>query len=210
MAQYTTTYTTLVALVEDYVEDDSAELSGAIQGAINRAEERILRDLDLVYFNRYASGTTSAGVPTFTKSFTDSHVHTICLTATKTFLQRRTRDFVDAYGGTGAPIYFYEDQTTVRFAPTPDTTYDYQVSYINRPTPLSASNTTNWLTTNAADALLWATLVEAESFLIAPERVQEYEMKYQQMMGPLRGLWRHVMQTAYEPVNPTPTPTQTR
>lgn len=210
MAQYQTTYSSLVDLMTDYVEDDSAEFSSAVQGIVNRAEERIIRDLDLSIFNATASGSTSSGVGSFTKTFSDTHVHAIFFTAAKEHAERRTREFVKNYGGTGRPLYFYEDRTTILWAPVPDATYTYEMTYVVRPNPLSASTQTNWLTTNVGDALLWASLVEAEAFLLAPERVAEFEQKYQQMLGPIRALWRPVMQTQYEPINPTPTPQQTR
>lgn len=51
MAQFTTTYAGLVSLLQTYVEDTSTEYASAVQGCINRAEERILRDLDLAIWN---------------------------------------------------------------------------------------------------------------------------------------------------------------
>jgi hypothetical protein len=80
-----------------------------------------------------------------------------------------------------------------------------------RPIPLSASNTTNWLTANAADALLYASLIESESFLISPERVSEFTGRYASLVGPLRAFWRQESQQSdYDPLEPTPQPHQTR
>lgn len=210
MAQWTTTYSNLAALLEDYVEDDSAEFQGALQGVINRAEERILRDLDLSIWNTTQSSTTSDGVGDLVKAFSGAPVVHIFFDDAYEFAERRSLAFIRAYGGEGRPRYFYEDATRIYWAPTPDNGYTYKITYFARPTALSGSNQTNWLTEYAADLLLWASLVEAESFLIAPERVQEFEAKYIQMLGPVRAFWREQMGQTYEPIAPTPVPTQTR
>ena len=124
--------------------------------------------------------------------------------------ERRSYDYVKAYGGSGQPLYFYEDTDLIYWAPVPDSGYSANIRQMYRPSPLSASNTTNWLSTYAADLLLWASLVECEAFLIAPERVAEFEGKYAAALGPFRGTWRDAQTRTYEPVEPTPEPQRTR
>lgn len=210
MSQWTTTYAGLVSLLEDYVEDTSTEYVSAVQGCINRAEERCLRDLDLAIFNSATSTTTSNGVATTAKAVTQSPVHNIYIASLARHVERRSREYIQSYGGSGSPVYFYDDTSLIYWAPVPDAAYTVVLTQMVRPSALTVSNTTNWLTENAADLLLWASLVESEAFLIAPERVQEFEGKYASCLGPLRAQWRESMQTGYEPVNPTPTPQQTR
>lgn len=210
MAQWTTTYTGLLALVEDYVEDNSTEFTSAVQGCVNRAEERILRDLDLAIWNTTTTAATASSESSFVKSFDGAPVNEIWFSGAGEHAERRSLAFVRAFGSTGRPRYFYEDATRIYWAPIPDAAYDYDITYYNRPSPLSGSNQSNWIALNVADLLLWATLVESEAFLLAPERVQEFEGKYQQMLGPARAFWREQMQLTYEPVNPTPQPIQTR
>ena len=210
MAQWTTTYGALVDLLKVYVEDDSAEYQLAVTGCINRAEERILRDLDLSVFNVATSTTTSTSGATTSKPSQESPVHNILLTASGTHAERRSRDYVQAHGGSGRPLYFYDDQTLIYWAPVPDAAYAIDVMQIIRPQPLSESFAENWISRNAADLLLWASLIESESFLIAPERISEFDAKYASCLGPMRAAWRANMQTSYEPINPTPAPQQTR
>lgn len=212
MAQWTTTYSGLTSALRDYVEDNSTEYSSAVAGCINRAEERILRDLDLSIFNTVVSTSTSAGVASISKGFSESPVQSIYCASAYGFLEPRPRSYIQemSLGSQGVPSYFYEDQSSIYFAPTPDNVYSLSISYMLRPTPLSGSNPTNWVSLNAADALLWAALVESEAFLIAPERVQEFEANYAKQIGPLRGFWRTSQQNLYEPIAPTPTPAQTR
>lgn len=211
MAQYTTTYTTLKTSVESFCEDDSAEFQAQFQNCVNRAEERIIRDLDLSVFNVTTSATTSSGTASYTKGFTDTSIVSVNFPdAADKFAERRSYAYVQAHGGSGVPRYFHETETIVYWAPTPDDAYTFNLTYMVRPGKLTSSNTTNWITRNAADLLLYATLVEAETFLIAPERVQEFEAKYRQLLLPMRATWRAHAQNTYEPISPAAEPVQTR
>jgi hypothetical protein len=210
MASWTTTYSGLVEQLEGYTEDDSSEFQAAANGCINRAEERVFKDLDLSYFNHELGTSLGSGVQTLAKAFTESPVHSICLTAGLTYPERRTLAFVRMHGGSGLPLYFAENETTIYFAPTPDSAYAVNVTYNKRPTPLSLAQESNWFAVNVADLLLYAALVESEKFLIAPARAQEFEATYRQLLGPARAFWRGTAQTPYEPLTPTPEPQQTR
>jgi hypothetical protein len=210
MAQFTTTYSGLISLLEDYTEDDSTEFVAAQQGVVNRAEERVLRDLDLSIFNTIVSTSMTSGVRTSAKGFTQSPVHNVLLTASNTFPERRSLPYIQAHGGSGEPLYYYDNEDTIYWAPTPDASYAIDLTYYKRPDPLTPSNQTNWLTRNVADLLLLVSLIESERFLISPERVAEFEQTYSMNLGPARATWRDNMQTHYEPVSPAPTPERTR
>jgi hypothetical protein len=210
MAQFVTTYDGLVSSLENFVEDDSAEFTAEVQHVINRAEERIFRDLDMSLFNTLASTTTGNGVSTLAKSFSESPVHNILFVASRQHAERRTLPFVQALGTSGRPLYFAELESTIYWSHVTDADYAIIITYNRRWTPLSASQQSNWCTQNVSDLLLWASLVEAEHFLIAPERIQEFEATYRALLGPVRAFWRGAAQTGYEPVNPTPTPERTR
>jgi hypothetical protein len=210
MAQWTTTYAGLVSLLGTYVEDSSAEYTSAVGGCINRAEERIFKDLDLSIFNAITTASTVNGQGYITLSNTQAPVHSVYVTAAADHAQRRSREYLQAYGSSGRPLFYSADATRLYLAPTPDDSYSLDITYQVRPTPLSGSNTTNWFAENVADLLLFAALVESEHFLIAPERVSEFEQKYASLLGPARGFWRDDMQTGYEPINPTPQPERTR
>lgn len=210
MAQWTTTYDGLVALIEDMCEDESAELLTNVQGIINRAEERCLRDLDIQFFEDWRSVSTSASVQSVSKTSDMTSILSVRLTSANEFALPRNRDFVQMYGGSGRPLYYYDDDASIYFAPTPDDSYAMEIKYQGAPTPLSASNTTNWLTTNAAHLLLNACLVEAEALLIDPGRKSEFEAAYAQALGPLRALYRDEPTSNYSPLQPAAVPERTR
>lgn len=211
MAQWTTDYNALVSLLESYCDDTSTEYVSAVQGCINRAEERLLKDLDLASFNTTATTTTVQNQLYLPRSYRDTPTLTVFVTATGIPLEPRSYDYIRMYGGSGLPQYFAEDQDNLYFAPVPDSGYGLTLKYMARPTKLSESNTTNWLTDNAADALLYGALVESESFLISPERAQEFTQRYASLVVPIRAAWAlQSQQTSYSPLDPTPTPHQTR
>jgi hypothetical protein len=213
MAEWTTTYDDMVSQLETFVEDLSAEFVATVNGCINRAEERLFKDLDLSLMNLQLPTTLGSGIWSLSKTapIKQSPLLNIFNFDTSTHIERRTLAYVQAYGATqGPPAYFAEDTVNVYFAPVPDMAYNVVITYPNRPTPLASGNQTNWFTDNSADLLLYAALVESETFLIAPERVQEFEGKYRVNLGPARAFWRGVAQTGYEPINPTPTPQATR
>ena len=75
-------------------------------------------------------------------------------------------------------------------APTPDSNYDFELHYKFRPASLTAGadDGSTWLSTNAPDALLYGTLVEAATFLKNPQEVPAYEQRYAQAVAALRDL----------------------
>ena len=210
MAQWTTTYADLIALLEAYVEDGSTEYADAVQGCVNRAEERLLRDLDLSIFNSVITDTTVIGQGYIVRTESESPVHNVFFTAAAEHAQRRSREYIQAHGGSGRPTYYVDDASNIYFAPVPDAGYAVAVTYVSRPAPLSPSNSTNWLAENAANLLLLAALIESERFLIAPERAAEFTAEYGALLGPARAFWRNNAQTAYEPIAPVVKPEKTR
>lgn len=210
MAQFQTTYAGLVAIIGDYCEDASSELASHVAGIINRAEERCLGDLDITYFDDRRTVSTANGVATLNKTTDMITVQSVRFTAANDFALRRNYDFVKLYGGSGRPLYYYDDETELILAPVPDDSYACEIKYLSRPTPLSASNTTNWLATNVATLLMYAALKEAEHFLVAPERVAEFEQAYASALGPARAQWRVDAGPSYEPVGKTASPERVR
>lgn len=210
MASWTTTYTGLTSLLGTFVEDSSTEFTDAVQGIVNRGEDRVVRDLDITYFDERRSTSTASGVATIAREAGAVITQSIYFTAANAYAQRRTYDYVKFHGGSGRPLYWYEDDEQITFAPTPDAVYAIIVSFLSQPTPLSASNTTNWLTQNVASLLLNACLIESEKFLIAPERVAEFKAEYAALLTPARATWRAAKAESYEPVAPAPVPAKER
>jgi hypothetical protein len=71
----------------------------------------------------------------------------------------------------GKPRFYTVVGNQLEFIPTPDTTYDGELTYYAKIPSLSDSNTSNWLLAYAPDLYLYGALVEAEPYLKNDERV---------------------------------------
>ena len=81
---------------------------------------------------------------------------------------------------TGTPKYYaYFDNSTIYVAPTPSANTPVEISYRRRLDALSSSNTSNWLTTDAYDALLYACLIEASHYNRNDKLLQYHSGLYQ-------------------------------
>lgn len=72
---------------------------------------------------------------------------------------------------TGPPTIYTIEGTELRLAPATDSIYTLEIRYFAKFAALSDSNTTNWLTANAPDLLLYSALYSAEPFLKNDSRV---------------------------------------
>ena len=72
---------------------------------------------------------------------------------------------------TGPPKIYTIEGTELRLAPATDSVYTLEIRYFAKFAALSDSNTTNWLTANAPDLLLYAALYSAEPFLKNDPRI---------------------------------------
>lgn len=67
--------------------------------------------------------------------------------------------------------YYVNQGDVLRILPTPGTSHTYEMLYFAKIPALSASNTSNWLLTQAPDAYLYHSLVAATPFLGEDERL---------------------------------------
>ena len=182
------TYTELVTKIRNYTEVDSNVLTATIiDGFISDAEFRILRDVDSDNNRKYATSSVIVTQKYFNvpdNCLIIRSVQIIVSGETK-FLDIRDVTFVNEYNSEslqGAPKYYANwDENTVIVAPTPDQAYNVQVNYILKPTGLSSSTATTYLSQQFPNGLLYACLVEAYGFLKGPQdMLQYYENRYKQ------------------------------
>jgi len=188
------TYTELVQKIRDYTEVTSTVLTDTIvNGFIENAEFRILRDVDSDNNRRYVTAQLIAGT-----RFIDTPDDLLIIRSAqiidsdgvgqadnRDFLKYRDTSFMSEFnptGATGVPKYYgMWDQDTIVVAPTPNATYTIQLNYILKPAGLSSTNTTTYLSLQFPNGLLYASLIEAFSFLKGPnDLLQLYEGKYKQ------------------------------
>jgi hypothetical protein len=78
----------------------------------------------------------------------------------------------------GRPRFYTVVGNQLEFIPTPDTTYDGELTYYANIPSLSDSNTSNWLLAYAPDLYLYGALVEAEPYLKNDERLSVWGELY--------------------------------
>ena len=188
------TYAELVQKIRDYTEVGSSVLTDSIiNDFILDAEFRILRDVDSDNNRRYVTATMISG-----QRFIDAPDDLLVVRSAqiidsdgvgqadnRDFLKYRDTSFMSEFnptGATGVPKYYgMWDQDTIVVAPTPNATYTIQLNYILKPAGLSSTNTTTYLSLQFPNGLLYASLIEAFSFLKGPnDLLQLYEGKYKQ------------------------------
>jgi hypothetical protein len=72
-----------------------------------------------------------------------------------------------------------------QLAPSPDAVYTLKLLYYSAPAYLSSSNTTNTFLTTAPDALLYASLIEAEPYLMNDARINTWGTMYDRAIASL-------------------------
>ena len=193
------TYDELVQKIRDYTEvDDNVFTATIINGFLSDAEFRILRDVDSDNNRQYAQADIVNGQRYVNTPLINDQtliIRSAQITnstggadnSNRSFLEYRDVNFISEYnpeGTQGLPKYYsYWDENTIVIAPTPDQNYNMQINYILKPTGLSSTNTTTYLSSEFPNGLLYACLVEAYGFLKGPaDMIQFYEGKYKQAL----------------------------
>jgi len=188
------TYDELKQKIIDYTEVGANVFTDTIlNGFIQDAEFRILREVDSDNNRKYVTANLIAStrfidVPPGlliirSAQIVDSDLADGSTDQNRDFLQFRDTSFMSEFNpaaATGVPKYYSNwDETRIVVAPTPNATYTIQLNYILKPTGLSSTNTTTYLSTEFPNGLLYACLVEAYGFLKGPvDMLQLYDKKY--------------------------------
>lgn len=202
---YQPDFTSLIAEVQDICEDTNAEFVSNIPNFIHRGQDNVQRDLSLDLWRQYLlTSISGVSLPRDTGWLI---VRSLYLPNQNKWLEKRHLDYVRMYGGEGRPKVWAEDQeATLLVGPKPNGTYPVRVEFYQRLDPLSADNPTNWITRNAGDLLLLQTLINAQSYLVSPERVQEFTGMYAQVQQSALSELRESERQRYEPVRSAPRP----
>lgn len=186
------TYDELVTNIRNYTEVGSNVFTNSVINTfITMAENRILRDIDLDVFKKEVTGLMTSGNK-FLTAPTDLLTHRYIMitnaSGDQIFLSFRDTSFMKEYwadgSDTGTPKYYSVwDQNTFYVAPTPNSNFSVELGYIYRPTQLSSTNTTTWVSINAPEALLYACLIQAYSYTKGPgEMLGYFENSYKQAL----------------------------
>jgi len=194
----TITYDELKTAIQDYTENDETTFVNNLPLFIRLAEERILKSIQLNLFQKNAGGVMTTGNEFLAapSDFLAPFSLSIEVSGAKEFLLFKDMDFIQTYTPnsttTGQPIYYAQfDVSNFIIAPTPDSNYVVEIQYLYRPASLTAGagSGTTWLSENAEITLLYASLIEAYTYMKGdPNLMQMYNQRYAEGITRLKNL----------------------
>lgn len=88
-----------------------------------------------------------------------------------------------AFGGKlGKPLYYAIVGDEIQLSPAPDGTYTLEINYYATISALSASNTTNWVLTNAPDIYLYGSLLHSAPYIRNDQRLTVWNSLYEKAL----------------------------
>ena len=213
------TYSSLKTDIQTWAENTGTDFNAQLDTFIGNTQERLSRDIDPVGFNQNVTSSMSVGdrfitLPSTIEPMLINYLN-IIVSGNRQFLEIKPIEYLQEYWPnasiTSTPVYFANfDDNTLYVAPTPDSAYTMELGYQGRINPLSNTNTTNWYTDNAPDALLYGSLSEANLFTKNMEDYNIYNKKYVESVTAINNEARRRRRTDYKfPGSPLGTNTLT-
>lgn len=188
------TYATLVQAIKDWVQYDETTFNSQIDTFITNAEERILYSVDLEVFRKNVSGTTTSGNKYLAapSDFLAPYSLAVTVNGTTSFLLNKDVEYIQEYnptGATGTPKYYaYFDVSNFILGPVPAGNYSVELHYYYKPASIVTAGTT-WIGDNAEQALLYACLFEAYTFMKGePDILNIYNQRFAEALTRLKNL----------------------
>lgn len=173
-----TSYATLKTSIANFLH--RTDLTDLIPEFIADAENRIYNDLRVSAMEyEYDETSSDATIPTRFLEW----IYLVIDGDTQQKLSRRDAEWIYTRypSSSGKPVYFAREGDMLIFGPTPDANYTLKGRYYQKLAPLSDSNTTNWLITNAPELIRFAALAEAAPYVMDDAMVGLWERKYEAM-----------------------------
>ena len=178
-----TDYATLKLEVAAWLHRGTS-LDAEIPGFIQFGENRIYRDLRVRQMETALSSAIASGViavPTGYREMKFAYVNATPIGK----LERKDAEWIyyeyPTRSASGQPQFFAREATNFIFGPYPDSAYTIKGVYYKQLDALSGSNTTNWLTTDVPELILFASLCEAAPWMGNDARIAIWEQKYDQL-----------------------------
>ena len=182
-----TTYAELQTTIAGYLA--RSDLTTQIPDFITLAETRLRRDLRIRQMLSSTtltctSGTATVNIPSDfleVKDFVVTGNPVMPLNYESPSLFSRNSRSMDA----GKPLNYTVLATTFKLAPIPDSNYTLSLVYSIAPPFLSTLNTSNTFLTVCPDLLLYASLLEAEPYLMNDARINTWGTMFDRAMSSL-------------------------
>jgi hypothetical protein len=199
-------YSDLVSDIQNTAENDSEEFSNQIPIIINKAEFRLIKELDDVALNKTVSVVTSINNPLVSLASDTRIIRNISIkvSGSKINLLQRSQEYINDYWpfvstSVGEPKYYaMKSNTQIYIAPTPASAYDTEVVYVARPVTLTSATPNNYFSDFCYDALFYASMVEASLFNKSFNTVPTWQNELKNSIDGLRNQARRARQDNME------------
>ena len=203
-------YSGLVTQIRNYTETDANVLTTDIlENIILNAQYRIMRDVPIDADRKQQTGNLVTGQETINAPGGSLFIRgiqvydsTSATTGANTYLEKKDVTYLQEYvpstesSKRGKPKYYAmfgaatgdgdTNSGRIYLSPTPDSTYKFRVHYNKMPATLASDNTTNYISLNFPNGLLYCCLAETYAFLKGPaDMLTLYEQKYKQEVDKL-------------------------
>ena len=201
------TYSSLKTDIQTWAENTGTDFTNQLDTFIDNTQTKLSREIDPVGFNQNVTSSMSLGdrfvtLPSSIEPMLINYLN-IIVNDDRKFLEIKPIEYLQEYWPdsslTDEPRYFANfNDTTLYIAPTPNQAYTMELGYQGKINPLSNTNTTNWYTENASDALLYGCLSEANLFTKNMEDYNIYKQKYVESVAAINNEARRNRRTDYK------------
>lgn len=177
------TYTELVSTVTSYLA--RTDLNTIVPTFVQLAQERITRDLRTREMLKLSTTTATDSTVELPIDFLEMRELHFQGNPPVTLEYQSPDKFFRNHVTTtsGLPYYFTIIGYEMQFAPVPDDNQTLQMLYYAKPTFISPTVSSNLYLANYSDALLYATLAEAEPYLMNDARLQVWASMYERAIA---------------------------
>ena len=186
------TYTTLKSAIQDYTQNTESTFVADLPTFIVQAEDRIIKSVELPNFRKNVTGTFTSSNQYLSTPSDYLYPYSLAVLdgdSNYNYLLNTDVSFIrEAYplaSTTGTPKHYAQfDDTTFIVGPTPNSNFTTELHYFYIPQSITeTSDGTTWLGTNAPEVLLYASLVEAYTFMKGElDILMNYEKRFQEAL----------------------------
>jgi hypothetical protein len=185
---YQMTYDNLVQDVINYMERNDAQFVAQIPSLIGLAESAIAAELKTYLQMTVVETTLLEGQVILAKPA--RWRKTISMKTNGKPMLMRSQDYIAQYqseSDPGVPLYYAEyDYNNWAFAPAPDADYPVEIIYYSEIQPLDTTNQQNLFTREAPQAMLFGTLLQAQGYLKALDKLPVWKGYYTDALAALK------------------------
>ena len=182
------TYDNLIADVISYMERNDAGFIAQIPSLIGLAESAIAAELKTLLQLTVVETTLNQNQVVLNKPA--RWRKTVSIKANGQPIKMRSQDYVAQYqaeSDAGVPLYYAEyDYNNFAFAPKPAASTPIEIIYYSEIQPLDTTNQQNLFTRECPQAMLFGTLLQAQGYLKALDKLPVWKQYYTDSLAALK------------------------